>query len=367
MIETELTEMFGAEFPIINAGMGEAAYGDLAGAVAATGGIGAIGTTTLTPEGLASEIERARDWLDGDGPIIVDIPFTEHAVDSDRKIPVPDKRPKPIDILESEIENKGATIKEYNELGGGLDLFNQEKSKKLLDVALDKQVDAIVPAMGVPEWLVEQCHEANVKVIGIAGRPRHAEKAEQAGADMVIADGSEGGGHSGPISTLELVPMVSEQVDIPVIAGGGIVNGSQIAASLAMGAVGVWMGTLFLITEESGADTHLKRQVMERNEDNPTIKTSAYDGFPIRMLKNRYTEIWEEYEDEILDYPEQMILSEPLKEAAIEYNLNEYKHLLAGEGTPLIDENKFPKVNYLMADLVTEMEEALTNVESMKK
>lgn len=342
----------------MNAGMGSAAYGDLAGAVAASGGIGVIGTSSLSHAGLQNEIDNAREW--SDGPLVVDIVFPTKAP-SGRVVEVPDNIPKPIKNLRGELEEEGVDVPDYDDVSNEETVFGHslEEAEKNLEVALDNDVDAIATAMGTPEWVVEKCHNSGVKVISLVGHPKHAVHAENAGADLVVADGTEGGGHSGGISTLTLVPMVREAVDIPVVAAGGIVNGEQIIAALSLGAVGVWCGTLFLPTEESAAEPAHKRSVLEADLGDPTVRTKAIDGYPIRLLKNRVTDVFEDNEKQILDYPEQKVLTKTITEAAISGDKDEYKTFAAGQGSGLIeDTGKFPQVNYVMASLLNEMEDS---------
>jgi NAD(P)H-dependent flavin oxidoreductase YrpB (nitropropane dioxygenase family) len=349
----------------MNAGMGSAAFGDLAGAVAASGGVGVIGTSSMTHVGLQNEIDNAREW--SDGPLAVDIVFPTKAP-SGRAVEVPNEIPEPIKELESELEEKGVQVPDFDEVTNEDEVFGHslEEAKKHLSVALDNDVDAVATAMGTPEWVVEKCHDAGVKVISLVGHPKHAVHAENAGADLIIADGTEGGGHSGGISTLTLVPMVDKVVDVPVVAAGGIVHGSQITAALSLGAVGVWCGTLFVPTKESASDPDHKRSILEADIGDPTVRTKAIDGYPLRLIENRVTEVYEGRENEIERYPQQKALTKAITEAAISGDKDEYKTFAAGQGSGLIeDPGNFPQVNYLMAGLLDEMEESYERLSTM--
>jgi enoyl-[acyl-carrier protein] reductase II len=128
---------------------------------------------------------------------------------------------------------------------------------------------------------------------------------EQSGVDAVIASGHEGGGHVGRIGTMVLVPRVVDQVRIPVIAAGGLADGRGLVAALALGAVGVWMGTRFIATAEARGHDNYKRRITEIDEDG-TVVTRAHSGKPNRMIRNEFTKSWEGREAEIKPYPHQL-------------------------------------------------------------
>jgi len=137
---------------------------------------------------------------------------------------------------------------------------------------------------------------------------KHAVKAEQAGCDAVICQGGEGGGHTGLVGTLPLVAQAVEAVKIPVVAAGGLYDGRGLAAALSLGAVGVWMGTRFIASEEAHAGD-LYRQVIVEASDEDTIRTRSYSGKPMRVKKNPYVEDWETRPQDIQPFPQQAILS----------------------------------------------------------
>ena len=356
MFHTELCDIFDADFPIMNAGMNKVAYGDMAGAVSASGGIGVIGATDLTPKGLQNEIDTAREWAP-EGPLAVDIVFPHRAPSREDEIPSPEEIPRPIEQLRSELEEKAGDVQSYEETE--LHAFNKERSEELLEVALDNQVDAIASAVGTPEWVVEEVHDAGAKVISLVGHPKHAVYADELGVDIIVADGTQGGGHSGYIATMNLVPMVKEVVHQPVVASGGITTGAQILAALSLGAVGVWCGTLFVPTKESMADPAHKRAILSADDPDPTVHSKAIDGYPTRVLKNRLTEVYDEFDEDPMDYPEQHVMMKPIRDTADIHDVDEYKTMSAGQGTPLIeDTGKFPQVNYVMAQLLDELDAA---------
>jgi enoyl-[acyl-carrier protein] reductase II len=142
----------------------------------------------------------------------------------------------------------------------------------------------------------------------VCGAVKHAVKAEQAGCDAVICQGGEGGGHTGLVGTLPLVAQAVEAVKIPVIAAGGLYDGRGLAASLALGAQGVWMGTRFIASQEAHAGD-LYRQAVVEAADEDTIRTRCYSGKPMRVKKNPYVDDWESRPADIQPFPQQAMVS----------------------------------------------------------
>ena len=144
----------------------------------------------------------------------------------------------------------------------------------------------------------------------VCGAVKHAVKAEQAGCDAVICQGGEGGGHTGLVGTLPLVAQAVEAVKIPVVAAGGLYDGRGLAAALSLGAVGVWMGTRFIASQEAHAG-QMYRDVIVEATDEDTVRTRSYSGKPMRVKKNPYVEDWESRPGDIQPFPQQAILSQP--------------------------------------------------------
>lgn len=164
----------------------------------------------------------------------------------------------------------------------------------LVDIALAHRTRLLVSALGTPPaWLVEKAHAQDIVVGALAGTVKHAEAHAAAGVDFVIAQGTEAGGHTGEISTLVLVPQVVDAVaPLPVLAAGGIANGRQVAASLALGAAGVWCGSIWLGTEE-GESTDAERARFLQASSGDTVRTRSFTGKPCRVLRSGWTEAWD--------------------------------------------------------------------------
>ena len=205
-----LCRLLGIRYPICQAGMYQVAYGPLAAAVSNAGGLGVIGSAYMDPARLRDEIRIAKRETD---------------------------RPFGVDILFAKTAGGGATIEAY-----------EREVRAHIEVTFEEDVPVIVSGLGDPAAIVPQAHAAGMKVMALVGTARQAQAVERSGVDAVIASGHEGGGHVGRIGTMVLVPRVVDVVRIPVVAAGGLADGRGLAAALALGAVGVWMGTRFIAT-----------------------------------------------------------------------------------------------------------------------
>jgi NAD(P)H-dependent flavin oxidoreductase YrpB (nitropropane dioxygenase family) len=183
----------------------------------------------------------------------------------------------------------------------------------LIDVAFSHRISLLASALGTPpDWLVEDAHARGVHVAALAGTVRHAEAHREAGVDLVIAQGTEAGGHTGEITTMVLVPQVVDAMgSVPVLAAGGIANGRQMAASLALGASGVWCGSVWLATQEAETSAAVRGRMLDaRSQD--TVRTRSFTGKPCRVLRSAWTDAWEaEDAPAPLPMPLQSMLSDP--------------------------------------------------------
>lgn len=263
-----LCRLLGIEYPICQAGMYQVAYGPLAAAVSAAGGLGVIGAAYMSGEELREQIRIVRNATD---------------------------RPFGVDILFARVEGTDPLASGYT-----------EQVREHIDVVFEEEVPVLVSGLGHPGAIVPEAHARGIKVMALVGTSRQARAVAQSGVDVIIASGHEGGGHVGRIGTMALVPRVVDSVDVPVVAAGGLVDGRGLLAALALGAVGVWMGTRFIACEEARGHVNYKRRIVEIDEDG-TVVTRAHSGKPNRMIRNAFTRSWEGREHEIKPYPNQMI------------------------------------------------------------
>ena len=243
MIKTALCDMLGVEHPIMLAGMGGVSYAEVVAAVSNAGGFGTLGMAGTSAKFIEGQMQRVRELTD---------------------------KPFGVDLLSAQPESLTSAI----------------------DVIIANGAKAFVAGLGVPYPIVKQLMDAGVLVIAVIGKVDHARKAEQAGCDAVIAQGTEGGGHTGSVASVSLWPQVVDAVKIPVVAAGGLYDGRGLAAALAMGCVGVWMGTRFIASTEAHAGREYKDAIVGMTESD-TIISRGFTGKTLRALKNETTDKYE--------------------------------------------------------------------------
>lgn len=259
-IRTPLCDMLGIQYPIMLAGMGGVSYAELVAAVSNAGGFGTLGMAGRSTREIKEEIAKTRDLTD---------------------------KPFGVDLL--------AAV--------------PESLEKTADIIIEGGAKAFISGLGVPPpHLVKKFHDAGLKVMNVNGAVKHAKSAEAGGLDAVIAQGTEAGGHTGRIAGIALIPQIADAVKIPVIAAGSIVDGRGLAAALALGAQGVWMGTRFIAAREAHAGG-LYKQVIVDASDEDTVITRSYSGKPMRVFANEWTKDWEARPQDIQKFPAQAIMS----------------------------------------------------------
>ncbi|MEH7178562.1 NAD(P)H-dependent flavin oxidoreductase [Neobacillus vireti] len=313
-MRTKATEMLGMELPIF-------AFShcrDVVAEVSKAGGFGVLGGTGFSPELLEQELR----WIDehtGGKPYGVDLlmPATYEKNVIRKDIKLEDILPKEqVDFANKLLEQ--ANIPELpDDVKGevrqrilGMVQMEPEVIAELLEVTYrHPQVKLIVSALGAPaKHHIERAHSLGIKVGALAGSLKHALKSREAGVDMIVAQGYEAGGHTGQITSMVLWPELAEALDIPVLAAGGVGRGNQMAAALAMGAAGVWCGSIWLGTRESEA-TPEEKEIMFRASASDTVQSKHMSGKPVRMIRNSITDAWADPDaPKTLGAPRQMML-----------------------------------------------------------
>jgi NAD(P)H-dependent flavin oxidoreductase YrpB (nitropropane dioxygenase family) len=206
--------------------------------------------------------------------------------------------------------------------GGAGRQVTAEGATELIDVALAHPIRLIASALGPPPpIMVEKARAAGIPVAALVGTVEHARRQVAAGADLIVAQGGEAGGHTGEISTMVLVPEVVDAVaPLPVLAAGGIATGRQMAAAMALGAAGVWCGSVWLTTEEAETEPTVKRKMLAATSRD-TVRSRSRTGKPARQLRSAWTEEWDgPGSPGALPMPLQMIVAEgamrPINKAA---------------------------------------------------
>jgi NAD(P)H-dependent flavin oxidoreductase YrpB (nitropropane dioxygenase family) len=323
-LRTPICDLFNIEVPIFAAGMADVTLASLAGAVSAAGGLGTLGVTFFTPDRLRAEIRAVRQITDR--PFGVGLLFPTDM---------------PIDLGKREVPAFPDFLTDLLPRVSGLHRhprpppLTQALAEAQVAVALNERVPVIACGLGTPEWLIERAHRVGTKIISLVGSTRQARQAEALGADCVIAQGMEAGGHTGSVTTLVLVPQTVREARIPVLAAGGIVNGAGIAAALACGAQGAWMGTRFIATPEATAHQNHKQGIVDAGE-NSTAVSRCYTGKPSRILRNLVQERWRQHEAEILPMPWQALRMESLVEPARANGQVDLANFPTGQGAAAI-------------------------------
>jgi enoyl-[acyl-carrier protein] reductase II len=257
-MRTRLTDLLDIEHPVMLAGMGGVSYHELVAAVSEAGGIGTLGASTMGGS-VADEMAKVRALTD---------------------------KPFGVDLLTAMPGHVDAGIQAV--IDGGARIF--------------------VAGLGVPRDVIDRLHAANILVGSMCGKVRHATGAVASGVDFVVAQGTEAGGHTGLVATMALVPQVVDAVgeQVPVVAAGGLFDGRGLAASLALGADGVWIGTRFIATPEAQAVNGYKETLLELREDG-TVISRSFTGKTCRVVRNEWTNHFDEHPEELQPFPQQAI------------------------------------------------------------
>jgi NAD(P)H-dependent flavin oxidoreductase YrpB (nitropropane dioxygenase family) len=298
--------MLGIEYPVISAGMGPVAGGimgpvatsELVAAVSNAGGLGVVGGAGFGPERLREEINKVRGMTDK--PFGVDLLLPSNFMGGAASGEMPrDPGPDPRETLAGvrkmaedlgvewlEAPRPAPTSTAARPRTGGM-------SDEQMEVVIEEKVPVFAAGLGNPGPWVERLHANGTKVLSLVGNVKNAKRVAAAGVDVVVAQGTEAGGHTGRIATLALVPQCVDAVaPTPVVAAGGIADGRGIAASLAMGAIGVWCGTAFLVSREANQPDLQKQRILGATEEDTRI-TRLYSGKTMRNITNPLIEAWE--------------------------------------------------------------------------
>jgi enoyl-[acyl-carrier protein] reductase II len=258
-LRTPICDLLGIEHPILLAGMGGVSYAEVCAAVSNAGGFGSLGMAGTSPAFIRDQMKRVKDLTD---------------------------KPFGVDLLAAQPETLTQSV----------------------DVIIAEGAKAFIAGLGVPTPILAQLKAAGIVVMSMCGTVGHAVKAAAAGCDAVIAQGTEGGGHTGKVASAALWPQCVDAVDVPVIAAGGLYDGRGLAAALAFGCQGVWMGTRFIASHEAHAGQAYKDAIIAMRDTSTTI-SRGFTGKTLRAIVNDTTDHFDRHPEDLKPFPLQVMES----------------------------------------------------------
>ncbi|MCL2013771.1 MAG: enoyl-[acyl-carrier-protein] reductase FabK [Oscillospiraceae bacterium] len=313
-MKTRLNELLGIKYPVIQGGMAWVAEAELASAVSNAGGAGLIAGGSADAEIIRKEIYKAKELTD---------------------------KPFGINVM-----------------------LMSPYAEDLMQLACEEKVALVTTGAGSPGKYIEKLKEAGIKVIPVVSSVALAKRMERAGADAVIAEGMEAGGHIGSITTMCLTPQIADAVKIPVVAAGGIGDGRTLAAAFALGAQGVQIGTLLLLSDECKINGNYKEIVIAA-KDTDSVITGTNTGHPVRQIRNKFTRRMLDREKEGMSPGEYEKLTEgSLRKAAVDGNREEGS-FMAGQIAGMLNENSRRTAKELIENLFDETENIINKLQNV--
>ncbi len=370
VLRTKLCDMLGIEYPILSAGMGPTLIGETTGAppalvvaVSEAGGMGVLGGSGSTVEGLREAIREIKSKTDK--PYGVDL-LLPQKLDVGGGLGQQGPKELPLSLILKSLpkahQDWVKKIKEELQLPDVEIIIRMNtttmRPKEAIQVCIEEKVPLFCAGLGNPGFMAAEAHAAGMKVLGITGNAKNARRMAQSGIDLLVAQGHEGGGHTGRIGTMALLPQAIDAAKpVPVLAAGGIGDGRGLAAALATGCIGAWVGTRFLATNEGGALPVNKKHILDSTDEDTRV-SRAYTGKTLRASYNKFHDLWDASGLEPLPFPTQVLISSALLASFIEGKRDEYVGGLAGQVSGLIKEIKPAK--QVLEEMVEEAVEILT-------
>jgi len=365
-VRTSLCTLLDIEHPIVGFTPSE----HVAAAISRAGGLGVLGCVRFNDP---AELDAALDWMDAhtDGkPYGIDVvmparqPAEGAPADLSALIP-----PGHVDFVEQTLMKLGVPpLPDGKRASDGVLGWLHSVARQHVEVALAHPARLIANALGPPPPdIIEAAHERGMLVAALAGKAQHARVQVDSGVDIVVAQGYEAGGHTGEIASMVLVPEIVDAVPVPVLAAGGIGCGRQVAAALALGAVGAWMGSAWLVTQEYSltAAAPAMRDALLAATSSDTVRSRIYSGKPARLLRNRWTQAWAEPgAPEALPMPLQNLLVSEAHQRLMRSGRPDVVPMPAGQIIGRLTEVR--PVAEVMAELVKEADETLGRLAGLR-
>lgn len=353
LLHTDVAEALGTDHAIF----GFCHSPDVVVEVCRAGGVGIFGGTRSTPEEIERALKEIRSRV-GDRPFGIDLviprgmPAADNREDIEAQLPVEHRA-----FVEHLYEKY--SIPAPTKAGARSRFVRSEESaRRQLKVVLESDVNLLALGVGSPPDVIRAAKDAGKKVVSLVGSPRNARYAIDGGADIIVAQGYDAGGHTGKIGTFSLIPQIVDMAgDIPVLGAGGVVTGRHIAAAIALGAKGVWLGSVWLTTKENHTDPVILEKLLAAGSED-TVITRADSGKTLRQVVTAWSEEWEQPEaPSPLKMPFQDILIGDLLGAIDEHRVEPLMHMPVGQGVARMNDET--TVADVMKRLVDEAESSI--------
>ena len=354
-MKTELCERFGIEVPIFGFSHGV----EVVAAVTNAGGYGVYGATRRLPGEITAEVQATRDAV-GDRPFGLDLVIPSKVPEKNDRATLERTLPDGHRQFVEGIEAKYSVPKPSQPSVRTRFIRSEEIQDAQIDAVAESDVDMVALGIGCPPEVVKLMKSRGKTTVALVGQERHAARALEAGVDLLVAQGYDAGGHTGQVGTFSLVPRIVDMAgSVPVLAAGGVATGRHIAAALALGAQGVWIGTAFLMTEEYRSHLspgELDALISAKTAD--TVISRAESGKPFRQTRSAWSEEWAAPDaPDPLGHPLHDVLVGDILGAIIEHDVRPLQHYGAGQGIGWF--NELRRVSEVMETLVRDAEEAL--------
>jgi len=369
---TRLCDVLKIEYPIIQAGMGGFSDPPLVIAVSEVGGLGTLGAATYTADGLDEAIKEIRKGTSKPFAIDILLPDSLNDMAGVSKEMLIRHIPEEYKAYEKELRKKFGVPPDYVS-NRKVDMWTMGGIKKMLQVCLDNKVPVIAAGLGRLGWAMPECKKLGIKTIGIGSHVKMALKHVDDQVDVIVAQGYEAGGHTGNIGTLAVVPQIVDAVrPIPVAAAGGVADGRGLVAAMALGADGVWCGSMFLLTPEATFTEGQKDRVIAATEREAVI-TKGLSGKTMRQLKTDITRAWDEGSLPPLGWPLHLILMEHIIDYCYEHtDQAEYDEKLVtpvSQATRLLSKRRTSKqiIDDMIEEAAAILEEGFSSRVNLKR
>lgn len=355
VLRTPLCDMLGVEYPIISAGMGPTLIGEPNGApvelvvaVSEAGGLGVLGGAGFTLDELRSAIHEIKKKTSK--PFGVDLLLPKNIPGTpETAAGLTDKNeatlseimklmPEPYQGWYQKIK-KEMDLPDVDHLSVKMNTTTM-RPHEAVAICIEEKVPLFCAGLGDPGFMVNEAHANGMKVLAVVGNSKNAGRVARSGVDLIAAQGYEGGGHTGRVGTMALIPQaIDAAYPVPVLGAGGIGDGRGIAAALSMGCIGVWMGTRFLATNEGGAMAACKQKIIQSTDEDTRVST-LYTGKTSRASYTRFHDLWDSSGLNALPFPFQVLFASALLGAFVKKGMDDHVGGFAGQVSGLIHEIK---------------------------